>query len=143
MIDNNLRNCREEMEMTQKELGNIIGVSKSTISNWETGYDPITLLKLVKFCNLYNYSLDYVCGLIRKNIENGKYIKLDQKEIGKRLKNLRKYLKMSQAIFSKKCGILRTTYNHYETGYSLITCMYAYAICKTYKVSMDWLIGRK
>lgn len=101
MIDNNLRNCREEMGMTQKELGNIIGVSKSTISNWETGYDTITLHRLVKFCNLYNYSLDYVCGLIRKNIENGKYIKLDQKKIGKRLKKLRKYLKISQAKFAK------------------------------------------
>ena len=55
MIDNNLRNCREEMEMTHKKLGNIIGVSKSRISNWETGYDPITLHRLVKFCNLYNY----------------------------------------------------------------------------------------
>lgn len=101
MIDNNLRNCREEMEMTHKELGNIIGVSKSRISNWETGYDPITLHRLVKFCNLYNYSLDYVCGLIRKNIENGKYIKLDQKKIGKRLKKLRKYLNISQAKFAK------------------------------------------
>lgn len=126
MIDNNLRNCREEMEMTHKKLGNIIGVCKSRISNWETGYDPITLHRLVKFCNLYNYSLDYVCELIRKNIENGKYIKLDQKKIGKRLKKLRKYLKISQAKFAKKCGIVGTIYNHYETGYSLVCMLMPY-----------------
>ena len=126
MIDNNLRNCREEMEMTHKKLGNIIGVSKSRISNWETGYDPITLHRLVKFCNLYNYSLDYVCELIRKNIENGKYIKLDQKKIGKRLKKLRKYLKISQAKFAKKYGIVGTIYNHYETGYSLVCMLMPY-----------------
>ena len=126
MIDNNFRRCREEMEMTHKKLGNIIGVSKSRISNWETGYDPITLHRLVKFCNLYNYSLDYVCELIRKNIENGKYIKLDQKKIGKRLKKLRKYLKISQAKFAKKCGIVGTIYNHYETGYSLVCMLMPY-----------------
>ena len=75
-----------------------------------------------------------------------KYIKIrPKKKIGKGLKKIKekyfkKYLKQN---FAKKCSIVGTTYNHYETGYSLINCMYAYAICKTYKVSMDWLIGRK
>lgn len=48
MIDNNLRYCREELEMTQEELGIILGASKQTISNWETGYTPIPLNKLVR-----------------------------------------------------------------------------------------------
>lgn len=34
MIDNNLKWCREELEMTQEELGIILGASKQTISNW-------------------------------------------------------------------------------------------------------------
>ena len=69
MIDNNLRYCREELEMTQEELGIILGASKQTISNWETGYTPIPLNKLVRFANLYNYSLDFIVGFTRNNIK--------------------------------------------------------------------------
>lgn len=72
MIENNLKYCREELEMTQKELGYIFGVSKYTISGWETGKDTMPLSKLIKFCNLYDYSLDFVVGLVRKNIKYGK-----------------------------------------------------------------------
>ena len=45
MIGNNLRYCREELEMTQKELGFVFGVHESTISGWETGKDTIPLRK--------------------------------------------------------------------------------------------------
>lgn len=66
MIDNNLKWCREELEMTQEELGIILGASKQTISNWETGYTPIPLNKLVRFANLYDYSLDFLVGLLER-----------------------------------------------------------------------------
>ena len=143
MIDNNLRYCREELEMTQEELGIILGASKQTISNWETGYIFMPLTKLVRFCNLYNYSLDFVVGFTRKNIKYNKEIKLDSKLIGNNLKTLRKKLNLTQQKLSDKCNLYQATYNHYETGYSLIKIMPAYSICKTYNVSMDWLVGRK
>ena len=78
MLDNNLRYCREELEMTQEELGIVLGASKQTISNWETGYTPMPLPKLIRFCNLYDYSLDFVCGFNRKNIKYNKNIKLNK-----------------------------------------------------------------
>lgn len=49
---------------------------------------------------------------------------------------------MSQLKFADKCGISQTTYSHYETGLNLITTMNAYAICKTYNISLDYLVGR-
>ena len=67
MLENNLKYCRNELEMTQSELGYVFGVNKATVSNWENGYDIIPLNKLIKFCNLYNYSIDFVVGLTRKN----------------------------------------------------------------------------
>ena len=45
MINNNLRYCREELEMTQEELGIVLGASKQTVSNWETGYIFMPLSK--------------------------------------------------------------------------------------------------
>ena len=67
MIGNNLKWCRKELEMTQVELGNVFGVSDSTVRGWENAYDTMPLNKLVKFCNLYNYSLDYIVGLSKEN----------------------------------------------------------------------------
>ena len=92
MIDNNLKFCREELEMTQSELGYVFGVSKYTVSGWETGKDTMPFNKLIKFCNLYNYSLDFVTGLTRENTKYKSKITPTKESIGKRLKEIRKTL---------------------------------------------------
>ena len=121
MITINLKSCREEMEMTQTELGYIFGVSKATVANWENGYGVIPLKKLIKFSNYSNYSLNYICGLTRINhIYNNKE-KVNKEKIGKRLKEFRKHLGLSQQKFSDACHIPQSTYSHYEIGYKLIT----------------------
>lgn len=142
MIDNNLKYAREELEMTQEELGYVFGVSRKTISGWETASNTIPFSKLIKFCNLYDYSLDFIMGITRNNIKYNTQIKTNKKQIGKRLKELRNSLNLSQLKFADKCGISQTTYSHYETGLNLITTLNAYAICKTYNISMDYLVGR-
>ena len=141
MFDNNIRYCREELEMTQTELGYIFGVSDSAVRSWETAHDSIPLPKLIKFCNMYDYSLDFVCGLIRNNIKYGKFT-TDKIKISKKLKELRNKLGISQQKLSDDCKISQTTYSGYETGNYLINTMNLYYICKTYNVSMDWVVGR-
>ena len=142
MITINLKSCREEMEMTQTELGYIFGVSKATVANWENGYGVIPLKKLIKFSNYSNYSLDYICGLTRINhIYNNKE-KANKEKIGKRLKEFRKHLSLSQQKFSDTCHIPQSTYSHYEIGYKLITTFNLYTISKTHNVSLDYLVGR-
>lgn len=140
MIDNNLRYCREELEMTQEELGIILGASKQTISNWETGYTPIPLNKLVRFANLYNYSLDFIVGFTRKNIKYNKNIKLDSKLIGKNLKAIRENLKLTQQEIADECMISQTTYSNYELGLYLINTLSLYTICKNHKLSIYKII---
>ena len=142
MIENNLKDAREELEMTQKELGFVFGVSPKTISGWETASDPIPFNKLIKFCNLYNYSLDYLLKLDNKTLKCFIPIKTDRKKIGDKLKEIRTSLNLSQEAFAHKCGISQTTYSHYETGLNLITTSTAYTICKVYHISLDYLVGR-
>lgn len=92
MFDNNLRCAREELEMTQSELGYIFGVSDAAVRSWETAHDSIPLLKLIKFCDMYDFSLDFVCGLVRKNIKYG-HFKTDKVKISKKIKRVKKKLK--------------------------------------------------
>lgn len=135
MFKNNLKRCREELEMTQKELGYVFGVSRFTVHGWENGHDTMPLNKLIKFCNLYNYSIDFVCGLTNKNIRQNK-IDVDKNKIGNNLKKLRKELKLSQKKLADECNISQTTYSGYETGQYLINTITIYTICKKYNISM-------
>jgi len=137
MLENNLKYAREELEMTQTELGNVFGVSDATIRGWENAYDNIPLKKLIKFCNQFNYSVDFILKLTRTNNPNSNDIKLDKIKIGKKLKSLRTKLKLSQQEIADKIGISRSAYSHYEIGMSLITTLTLYTICKTYKLSID------
>ena len=53
LINNNLKNCREELEITQEELGKVLGVSRKTVTGWENNYDTMPLRKMVQFSILY------------------------------------------------------------------------------------------
>ena len=143
MINNNLKTCRESLEMTQKELGYIFGVAESTVSGWENNNDIMPLTKLFKFCELYGFSLDYVTGLSNKNISYNKINKLNKVTIGNNLKAIRKRLELTQSKIAKYCMISQTTYSNYELGRNLITTLTLYTLCKKYNLSMDEIIGRK
>lgn len=143
MINNNLKTCRESLEMTQKELGYVFGVAESTVSGWENNNDIMPLTKLFKFCELYGFSLDYVTGLSNKNISYNKINKLNKVTIGNNLKAIRKRLGLTQSKIAKYCMISQTTYSNYELGRNLITTLTLYTFCKKYNLSMDEIIGRK
>ena len=143
MINNNLKFCRESLEMTQKELGYVFGVAESTVSGWENNNDIMPLTKLVKFCDLYGFSLDYVTGLTRSNYSYSKINKLDRNKIGNNLKKIRTDLNLTQSKIAKECMISQTTYSNYELGIRLITTLSLYTLCKNHKLSMDEVIGKK
>jgi transcriptional regulator with XRE-family HTH domain len=59
--------------------------------------------------------------------------------IGKRLKAFREITGLSQKDFAARAGILDTTYNQYERGVSQPKIEYAYALCDTYALTLDWI----
>lgn len=136
MNDNNIKYIREELEMTQDELGLVFGVTRKTISGWENAYDNMPLPKMVRFLNEYKYSLDYISGLSRKNnysILN----KPNPVKIGKKLKQIRTNLQLTQQQIADECMISQTTYSNYEKGLYLITSLSLYTICYNHNLSMD------
>lgn len=134
MIQNNIKYCREELEMTQQELGYVFGVSGSTVAGWENNHDTMPLTKLVRFSNMYKYSLDYIVGLSRTN--NYKKVKLDRKKIASNLKDIRTKLNLTQQQIADECMISQTAYSNYETGLYLINTLTLYTICLKHKLSL-------
>ena len=142
MLNNNLKYCREELEMTQEELGYVFGVSRKTVTGWETNQDTMPLPKLVKFSNMYKYSLDFILGLSRSN----NYIeikKLNKEIIGNNLKKIRTKLNLTQQQIADECAISQTAYSNYETGLYLINTLTLYTICLKHKLSIYEIINKK
>ena len=143
MLNNNIKYCREELEMTQEELGYVFGVTGATVSGWETGKDTIPLKRLIEYANKYGYSLDYLFGLTRTNI-NYKPIILDIELLSKNLRILRKQNKMTQAMVAEKINTTQPAYAHYELGTNLITTTFLFNLTKIYQpFSIDALFGRE
>ena len=96
MIYERMKDIRTYFGNTQKELADILGVSRSTYAGWENGLDAIILPKLNDFCNYYGVSLDYICGLTNTKKYDVINDKIDKSVLGNNLKEIRTKNKHTQ-----------------------------------------------
>ncbi len=69
-IGERILKLRKEKGLSQEEVANIIGVSRQTISKWETGESNPDFDKIVPLCDLYNISTDeLIRGESNSNVE--------------------------------------------------------------------------
>ena len=57
-----LKKLREQERLSQESLALKLNVSQSTISAYETGERTPDLETFIKIADLFNVSLDYLCG---------------------------------------------------------------------------------
>lgn len=133
---------REEKDLTQEEMGKILGVSRVAISQWETGKEIIPLDKLNTYSNYFNVSLDYILKI--SNVKEYKITNktIDAKSIGKRLLYIRQKYNLTQESLADELNTTHSTISAYENGKVLILTVFAYEIAVKYKLSMDWLCGK-
>ena len=60
---NRLRELREDRDMTQEDVGKILGVSKMSICRYEKAGATIPNDLIGQLCNFYNVTADYLLGL--------------------------------------------------------------------------------
>ncbi len=131
MIVKNLRASRENLELTETKIAELLKVDNSTVSGWETEKDIIPLERLIQYANELEYSLDYLYGLTDEN--NFKHIKVDKKMIGENLKNLRRINKMTQTEVVNKIGSGQPAYSHYERGRTLPSTIVLFGLTQIYE----------
>lgn len=59
-----LRDLREDKDLTQNELVEILGMHKTTYTNYEQGKREIPFSLVIRLAEFYNVSIDYIAGLI-------------------------------------------------------------------------------
>ena len=67
---------------------------------------------------------------------------IDKKELGNRLKMLRKIHGLKQREVAEILNISTRAYGNYEEGRNLITLESAIRIANLYKSSIDYIVGR-
>lgn len=63
-----LKQLRADRDLSQAEVAKAIGTSQSYYSKQELGKKPIPLGQLIKLCQYFQVSADYILGL-PKNLE--------------------------------------------------------------------------
>ena len=56
----NLRGIREDRDIKQREVADILGVSQNTYSQYENGVIALTAEVLIKLADYYGVSIDYL-----------------------------------------------------------------------------------
>ena len=57
-----LRDMREDKDLKQRELAEMLNVSQTTYSRYERGELDIPSAALIKLADFYNVSVDYILG---------------------------------------------------------------------------------
>lgn len=60
MVFKHLRDIREDRDIKQREIAEILHVSQNTYSQYETGIITLTAEVLIKLADFYNCSIDYL-----------------------------------------------------------------------------------
>lgn len=58
-----IRNLREDKDLTQKQVGELLNMSQTGYNQYEIGKNDIPTRVLIKLADFYNTSVDYILGL--------------------------------------------------------------------------------
>ena len=137
-----LKYLREEKELTQKDLGDLIQIHSATYSQFERESSIIPVKRLNTFANFFNVSFDYLFDFTNIKQYSEAKENIDIELSSQRLKEFRKENKITQV---KLATFLNTTQSNivgYEKGNFVIATPYLYMICKKYNISADYLLGK-
>ena len=61
-----IKDLREDHDLLQKDIANLLGISQQYYSEYESGKRTITIQQLITLAKYYNTSIDYIVGLINE-----------------------------------------------------------------------------
>lgn len=64
-----IKDLREDKDLTQKELADILFMHREQYRRYEIGQSPVSLELAVTLSDFYNVSIDYIAGKTNKKFE--------------------------------------------------------------------------
>lgn len=66
MIFENIKNLREDHDLTQKQVASFLNIKQTTYSKYELGKINIPIEIFIKLADYYDVSVDYLLGRKKK-----------------------------------------------------------------------------
>ncbi len=137
-----IKQIRKENKTKQKELAEYLEISESSYGTYENEIDIFPLKHIIKICEYYQISIDYLFNFTnKKNYPNNIY-QVDLNTCGIRLKEFRKEQKVTLNKLGELLNCSYGTIAGYEHGRYLIATPFLYMICKKYNISADYLLSK-
>ena len=67
-----IKDLREDNDLFQRDIANLLGISQQYYSEYESGKRTITISHLITLAKYYNVSIDYLVGLSNFKDKNKK-----------------------------------------------------------------------
>ena len=143
MIDfQRLKDIREDNDINQETMSQILGVPRSTYSMWELGISVIPLKPLCDFADYFNITLDYALGLTNNKTSKNLIKGLDLQVLANNMKEIRKKNNLSQENIADILKVTQSCIVKYEKGRVYISTENLYKFAKEFKISINELCGK-
>lgn len=141
LISDRIKEIRTYHGYSQKEIANILNISRATYADYENNRRLIPLRYLNALSNFYGKSIDYLLGLTEE-ISTTKKNDLKINKISQNLKTVRKDLNLTLTLFATSLNYGISTISEYENGKNIVSTSFCYDLAKKYNISIDWLLNK-
>ena len=142
MNSEKMRKIRAELEMTQEEVSEIIGCTRSAYSLWEINVNTIPLYYLNELSNKFNINIDYLVDLSDDIDSSFDKNDIDRKKLGERIRIARKSINFTQEKLALRLNTTRSVISAYESGKTAVPTLFLVEIAKITKKSLNWFLNK-
>ncbi len=142
MYKERLIELRENNNIKQYIIADMLNIYKGTYNQYETEYQTIPIKHLNDICNFFNVSLDYLFSFNDIKNYSNKTNEINSLIVGKRLKEFRKDNNLTQEKLAIILNTNQSVIANYERGRTVIATVFIYDICTKYHISADYLLGK-
>ena len=142
MYFNNLQSLRNEKELTQSDVSEILNRKRSTYNNWECGLVMIPLDMADKLSCFYKVKLSYIYGIEKESVkvENIKRIDYDKMLITLNRLKFEQNHTYTYIADNLKCNV--STVQRYFKGVFFPPVDRLVALANLYNMDLDTLCGK-
>ncbi len=138
-----VRDLREDHDLTQRVVAQLLGDTRSTYTKWEFDNEILPSVTLDKLAQILHTNLEYMLGISIDKRAIQYPDDIDIGFIGQQLRKQRLKLNKTQSDFAKTLKIHQSTYSYYEDGRTRIPTEKLILLSITYRISLNEICGAK
>ena len=142
MNSEKIKLLRDELELTQSDIAKLLKCTRSAYSLWEINKNTIPLHYLNTLANILGVNIDYLVDLSNEKKLSFKKNDIDNKELGKKIRQARKASHLTQEKLALKLNTTHSVISAYETGKSPVSTLFLIEIAKITNKSLNWFLGK-